>query len=234
MQTKNYTSHFDPPTELQPQHSKQQQQQPPPSIDYRRVQAFTTPSITGFMPRRESYKENGQDMTTKKSMILEEEEDDEESDEEDEYDDEIVENVSTPNIGSSTFLNDVGLRKRITTTTTTNATNTANAGVDAAKSKCVRFESLPKPNSKNAKLMLRTTDHFAPADDQSDAITHASSELTLRQQHRQLYRRNVINTKLKKIVFNGTYPIDDPYSSRFRHDEDIDDDDDNDLDAAAE
>lgn len=37
-----------------------------------------------------------------------------------------------------------------------------------------------------------------------------------------LQRRPLLGQKLKKIVFNGTFPIDDPYSSRF--DDDVDDD----------
>lgn len=37
-----------------------------------------------------------------------------------------------------------------------------------------------------------------------------------------LQRRPLLGQKFKKIVFNGTFPIDDPYSSRF--DDDVDDD----------
>lgn len=64
---------------------------------------------------------------------------------------------------------------------------TASAGVKATRTKCVQFMPTPKLND------------LSP----THSTTHSMEEL------------NIHSKPLKKIVFNGTFPIDDPYSSRF-------------------
>lgn len=64
--------------------------------------------------------------------------------------------------------------------------NTASANTKSTKSKCVHFMPTTKSNYKSPHRTLSS-----------------SAEL------------NAHSKPLKKIVFNGTFPIDDPYSSRF-------------------
>lgn len=64
--------------------------------------------------------------------------------------------------------------------------NTASASTKSARSKCVQFV----PSTKSS-------------DQSSHSTMHSPAEL------------NVHSKPLKKIIFNGTFPIDDPYSSRF-------------------
>lgn len=68
--------------------------------------------------------------------------------------------------------------------------NAASAKFKANKSKCVQFIQLPKLND----------------DDDDSASSTIYSPAELNEHH---------SKPLKKIIFNGTFPIDDPYSSRF-------------------
>lgn len=66
--------------------------------------------------------------------------------------------------------------------------NAANSTAKTNKSKCVQFIKLPKRND----------------DDSPRSTIYSPAELN---EHH--------SKPLKKIIFNGTFPIDDPYSSRF-------------------
>lgn len=196
-----------------PQHSK-------PSLDYRRATASFAPptKINNYMPYDSNRPIIG-------DANIDEEDDEEDDDDDDEESDEVIEplNVSTASMRSATipYPNTTGLRKRNLTTASSMKQSSAATNITSAtatKSKSVRFKHLP---NQNVDLIRHDTDHLHTTDIQqqqqqrrSDAIARTSAEFMNRSQHRQLYRRNV-TTKLKKIVFNGTFPIDDPYSSRF-------------------
>lgn len=85
------------------------------------------------------------------------------------------------------------LRKRNVATSITDP----NTKAKTTKSKCVQFMPSAKFNDDN--------------DDDDDDDDHSSRHSAARLSA----QLNVRSKPMKKIVFNGTFPIDDPYSSRF-------------------
>lgn len=130
------------------------------------------------------------------SELEEDEEDGDDDDVEEGCADDVLDNVSKNSTASSEFKchAGAGVLKHMTYSCTTDTMpplrkrrNVATAAVKMNKSKCVQFTQLPNRNDESPRSTLYST-----AD--------------LSEQH---------SGPLKKIIFNGTFPIDDPYSSRF-------------------
>lgn len=126
------------------------------------------------------------------SRLSEQEEDDDDGADDDD-EEEVVDNVSK-NTLSSTF---------------TCYSGRGDSNVSSRATDSTRASSLRKRNVATSATPVRKANkskcvHFMPSPKQTSAhqpVIHSPAEFNSR--------------PLKRIVFNGTYPIDDPYSSRF-------------------